>query len=302
MIISLKTELNYYIDRKYENELAFQGKDGWLFSKHNYGNCSQKLIENINSNISAITLKFSKKGIKTIFAILPEKESLYSEKHNIRKFDIEIIPENLSLLCSNNFVYLKTCMENNKDKGLLFFKEDHHWTQLGAFIGYQSIINMINNIDIHPLNEDNFKRSLFWGPYNNFVKTNFFENIGTKGSTYYRLNMDGKHYSYKNYYYTYFSTNILPSVYEIGDRYAKFRGGIYNKKIMVIGDSNIGYLLPFITATFYDCCFLCAASNTKLQDDWRIGSYDNIIDEYKPDYIVVVVCAHICWSWEQLNK
>ena len=69
---------------------------------------------------------------------------------------------------------------------------------------------------------------------------------------------------------------------------------------MIIGDSNIGYILPFITSSFSDSLFLPAAGRSKYPDNWSIKSYDSIILNFKPQIIVVLIRAVNASNWLNL--
>ena len=290
-----------FIDKRYENKYAFQGRDGWLFAKHNY--FDQDYINTCNkikNNIDLLTDFFNKKGIKIYFAIMPEKECVYKEKHYFRKFDKEKIPEYLSLICSNNYLYLKTSIEKLKQDGYTHFKEDHHWTHLGAFGGYQGIMGMImKDFNVSFLNKNDFTLKEFYGVYDNQVRVRAFQNNLKNGSTYYQLNLNDNLYKHVNKYLV-FIPKETPEQIEVHDRYAVFKGNHNNYKIMVIGDSNIGYILPFISSSFFNSLFLYASGSSNKPDNWSIKSYTDIIFSYKPQIIVVLVRANNAISWRNL--
>lgn len=302
-MISLNTDIKYLLNRRYENNMAFQGKEGWLFTKHYYAGDIKKTPNLIKDNIDKITKYYNERNIKIYFAIMPEKECFYSDKHAFRKYDCEKIPEKLSEMGLKNYIYLKNDLNDAKQSGFLFFKEDHHWTQLGAFVGYKAIMKMISkNNELKSLSESNFLQNKIQGFYDNQTRIHVFENIKKKGSCYSQLNLNDQNYRYKNYYETFFPTNHLPKMIEKGDRHAIFKGGINNKKVMVIGDSNIGYLLPFISTTFSDSLFLAAAGNSKLPDNWRIKTYETIINNFKPEIILVLIRGVNSYKWEELSE
>ena len=188
------------LDRKHENKFAFQCDEGWLFSKHDYNDQSYiETCKKIKDNIDNTTKYYSQKGIKIYFAIMPEKECQYSEKHYLRKFDKEKIPEYLSLICTNNYVYLKEYIEKYKKDGCTHFKEDHHWTHLGAFGGYQGIMHLIKkDFDVSILVMEDFIIKDFYGVYDNQSRVRPFQNNKKMGSTYNQLNLDDKLYKYVN--------------------------------------------------------------------------------------------------------
>ena len=297
-IISCNSDIKHLINRKYDNNDAFESQDGWLFSKLDYKDDDFKNKANfIKDLIDKLTKHYARKGIQVYFAIIPEKECLYSELHYIRKFDHERIPEELEKICTNNFIYFKQSLLNSKDQGILHFKEDHHWTHLGAYQGYKSIMQFLG---LTPQELKSFKHRSFEGVYNNSISGNSIKNSKTTGSTFRKLNLSDTKYKAKNTYDLYTSTNELKVILH-DERHTIFKGGVTQKRILLIGDSNIRFLQPFISSTFSDSCFIYAAGQTKLPDDWNIKSYDNIINDFKPDYIFIIIRAVNTVNWMNLG-
>ena len=300
-IIKKFNALKFYVEKKHENEVAFEGIDGWLFQKHNYLDKNYvKTCEKIKKNIDILSDYYLKRGIKTYFLVIPEKESLYSDKHFYRKFDKEKIPEYLSILCTNNFIYLKPFLEKAKKSGYTHFKEDHHWTQYGAFVGYQAIMNLIKkDFDISVLDKERFLINKHVGAYDNQAINQVFKNRKINGTTYNFLKLNESTYNFSNIYYVY-TPHKMPTLESTGERHAIFNGGSNNLKVMLIGDSNIGYILPFISSSFSNSLFLYASGLSKYPNNWKIQSYNNIIFEYKPQILIVIVRACSAISWEEL--
>ena len=295
-LVSKNTELDFFLNRKIENKLAFQGKEGWLFFKHNYhdGNCKETSLK-IKNQIDTLSECFFKKGINIYFAVMPEKECLYSEKHYVRKFDKEKIPECLANICTNNFIYLKNGIDILKKEGYTHFKEDHHWTHLGAYGGYMNLMRFINrDINLSTLSKDDFVIEEFLGVYDEKVKNKI-------GSAYHCLGLTDKAYKFINKYYV-FHPRQKSEFVKAEERYALYKGGLNNIKVMIIGDSNIGFLIPFITSSFSDSLLLYAAGLPGKENDWAINDYDEIINDFQPRIIIVVVRALNVFKWLELKK
>ena len=301
-VITKNTEIIKLLHRRVENKIAFQADDGWLFMKHDYNDQNyKKTCELIKKNIDSVTDFWSKKGIRIYFAIIPEKECIYSEKHYIRKFDKERIPETLSHFCTNNFIYLKSAISSYKKEGLTYFKEDHHWTHLGAYAGYEAIFESIgSDLNLSVLKKSDFIIDNFIGVYDNQAMVRVLQNNKRNGSVYNILNLTDKTYGFKNEYST-FTPKIKPELVTTGERHSIFRGGYNNCKIMIIGDSNIGYILPFIAPSFSDSLFLYAAGLSNKNKNWNIYSYSDIIQNFKPQIILVLVRAVNAFEWTNLN-
>lgn len=78
--------------------------------------------------------------------IPPDKTVVYSEflPENIRaKENIQNSRISGLLKADKEIIYPKDTLIQNKDKGLLYFKTDTHWTYLGAYFGYRELMSEI---------------------------------------------------------------------------------------------------------------------------------------------------------------
>lgn len=59
---------------------------------------------------------------------------------------------------SVQFVDIRDLLIQRKDDGLLYFKTDTHWNELGSFVGYTALLEYINTIyaDISPIPQEDF--------------------------------------------------------------------------------------------------------------------------------------------------
>jgi alginate O-acetyltransferase complex protein AlgJ len=153
---------------------AMFGRDGWLYCS------SQDMIE-IVQGINRFTpdnLKAWQKllesrrdwcvqhGSAYIFVIPPDKQSIYPEY-----LPDWLLPVKKPTKLDQFMAYMKTnstvpildlrpALLDAKTNGILYLLTDSHWNRLGAFVGYQSLINALSNQlpGLKPLPLDAFER------------------------------------------------------------------------------------------------------------------------------------------------
>lgn len=142
-----------------ENENVFEGLDNWIFYKQensirNFQNLdifSEEELKNIGSYLYDIQNWCAQNGKKFYVIIPADKNKVYGEfypKH-IKKINpdsqsranqlVKYIHQNYPDI---NIIYLQETMLNNKDKGILYWKNDTHWNDFGAYIGYLELMKM----------------------------------------------------------------------------------------------------------------------------------------------------------------
>ena len=308
--ISENFRLRYFIDRRVENSKAFQGSEGWLFDKFDpnlflpYRTVDKLIIQ----SILEITSKYNKGNTKVFFVSIPEKNSIYSEFHSYRLYDKELLPEILALQTNINFISLSSILMENKTNDYVFFKDDHHWTQYGAFVSCRYLLEKFKQLfpDLEDLTYNNYSVSTFTNTYNNLITSKRFTNIKSAGSIYNQLNLKN-FYNYTTYYkvfrsksnpileadfpsqkpiYTHFKSNNVPN----------------DLKLMIIGDSNIAFMIPFVTTIFSECLLMQINDwRNGWNNNWNINNYSSVIDEYKPDILLLITRSSNLQSWIHLN-
>ena len=161
---SIKKEVNIHNQNKY----ILVGKDGWAFCKddgdiQNYQNLklfSPEELKHIAQYLSSIDRWCNDNNIKFYFLIAPDKNKIYGEYY---KFARKIRPDSESrtqqlirYLNENTRVkvaYPYESLHAAKQNGfLLYFKNDIHWTHLGAYCGYTDLMELIGrDFEISPV-------------------------------------------------------------------------------------------------------------------------------------------------------
>ncbi len=160
LLINLYNRINALFNDKIDAEKVFQGQDEWLFYKgggsiDNFQNAvlfKDKDLKNIASYLQNINDWSEKNNKKFYFIIAPDKNKIYGEyfpKMRKKRPDSQSRANQLINYLQKHtdvkVLYLYDVLMNNKDKGLLYYKNDTHWNALGAYYGYQEIINLIRS-------------------------------------------------------------------------------------------------------------------------------------------------------------
>ena len=167
IIRNVWTNFNFYILNESTTSQVLIGKnDGdisssWLFFQdETEGSNSVKdaqgiltlsgeELEQIKENINKNTTELENRNIKVLYAIIPNKANLYKEKlpNNITIYKEENRFDKLEKYLEEkeikNFIYLKDALLNAKEINDVYYKQDTHWNNFGAFIGFKEILNQI---------------------------------------------------------------------------------------------------------------------------------------------------------------
>lgn len=287
-----KSYLNYNIMNISPVTKVAIGKDGWLFytlennlliptGKFPLDN---KSIDNITYNMYKCQQNLENMGIKFITTIAPAKTSIYPEYiKGLNKISdttpADIIRNNI--MAGTNFVDIKSRLIDYKLKypdDLLYYKGDTHWTGLGGYIGYLSILDKINNA----LKNDNIsikvaeivykKRTGYTGDIINMLggikphNIAYDYNIPYIDSPNYKKNDDGKKELIK---YTKLKENNID--YFINEKSDN------KKTILILGDSFRIAMKDFFAESFYKTIVLGHGIISQ-----------ELINNIKPDVVLIL--------------
>lgn len=148
--------LNYYSQIRFYGmnmspieEKVSLGKDGWMFYTPSLV-LEQKLdteqLESIRLYFESIQAKLARQGIPYLIVIAPDKKTIYreyvSERYLIRDGDAwnsEMVTAYLKEHSSVPVVDLASHLKAQKEIGMLYYKTDSHWNELGAFLASKEI-------------------------------------------------------------------------------------------------------------------------------------------------------------------
>ncbi len=141
------------------------GQKGWMFLGNHYDKVMDKargraIAETSPANISKSILELKKRqewlaarGIKTVFAIAPNKHTIYHEylpaknQHAVRNPTDAFLARARAVKL--NVVDLRSELLEAKAKSAprwLYYKTDSHWNRYGAFLGYRYLLSGIDRI------------------------------------------------------------------------------------------------------------------------------------------------------------
>jgi hypothetical protein len=102
------------------------------------------------ANIQQLTSDYYKNlGIEYYLMITPSKSSIYPEyldswsSYQLMKSPLDITTEYLKENTNVNIIELKPTLINHRFEGV-YYKQDSHWNELGAYYGYLEILNHLN--------------------------------------------------------------------------------------------------------------------------------------------------------------
>ncbi len=191
LAINQKLKLTSSSSAKSHNELVLKGKDGWYFyrgdkSEANYMNKSvftDEQMQSILKYLTDIEAWCKEHGKSFIFFIAPDKNKIYGEfypdiikkarpdsESRTRKF-IQYAKEN-----GFSVIYPLDKLLLEKESGnLLYYKNDTHWDDYGAYIGYKEVEKVLSaECGIVPLTVDKWE--------NRFHETGDLNNLWPEGT------------------------------------------------------------------------------------------------------------------------
>lgn len=136
------------------------GKNGFTFMSmqvrdrlHNYKEYHNKnSLKNFTNNLLNTQKENNKKNIKFIYVVGPNKTTVYKDMlpkwYNTptNKNSTDQIFEELDLKSVNLLDLRKTLISHRAQNKFLYYKNDHHWNELGALIGFESTLDFLNQL------------------------------------------------------------------------------------------------------------------------------------------------------------
>ena len=165
---------SYFLtEQNYANVVV--GKENWLFYKpnnsiRNFQNLdvfTPEELKNVALYLTSINEYCKSENKKFYLFIAPDKNKIYGEYYPdyIKKY----LPDSdsramqlVNYLKKNteiNVIYPYDALQAGKTTGLLYWKNDTHWNSLGAYIGYQALIEAFrkDNLNVKPVVPEKFK-------------------------------------------------------------------------------------------------------------------------------------------------
>lgn len=136
--VGIKTLSELAIGKR-DNQRVYFGKDSWLFSIDESFN-----LEQYKRNIEALsTFNDNNQDTYITYALVPNKINIMSQyaPTNAPYLDDEELIKQIKMDLGNKVKYhdFLEVLNAHKDESI-YFKTDHHWTSLGAYYAYQSLL------------------------------------------------------------------------------------------------------------------------------------------------------------------
>ena len=170
MVVEAYQKFKYLINPMIGTNKILVGSNGWLFLKDdnsldNYANITElkeNHLENGLKYLSEINEWCKKHNKKFYYIIIPDKHRIYGEYYRLikkqRSDDFGIARQFVNYIREHsdvNVIYLQDDLLKHKDKGLLYFKEGTHWSDMGAYYAYGDIIDyMSKDYSLHKVKAD----------------------------------------------------------------------------------------------------------------------------------------------------
>lgn len=303
------TDLNYIykfpINKKIETEKMYYYKDSnFIFNKYHIPReetFSKADIQPVTTELNKLNDFCNKHNIKLYILIVPYNQYIYQQyakdftnPEGLKKLNNNI--KELQEKSDANIVYVYDELKKASEKDFVAFKTDHHWSEYGAFIGYQKLMEAIKkdypNTKILKENDYN----IF---YSKKVRSDFNREF-FEGTTLYNqarfLKVFQKQILGTNYkYFKHKKQNILQTkIINIsglkGKKYYYPDGNNY--RLLEIGSSMNENLLQFTPYTFKNTKYirLNGVKDRKEKEEYKIMKYykQEILD-YHPDIMILCI-------------
>lgn len=279
------------LSNKIANGAIYMGKDNWIFNINEkpFMDISDETKGKYVEQVGKLVEFCRKNNIKLYFLVLPMKESLYREYGNAKFVDkqdfVVSIKEHLDKETGFKMTYIQDEMMQAKEKDFVFFKTDHHWTDWGAFVGYQTLMREIGkdfaNLPVLQEEDHNYF-------YNNQVKAERKREF-TNGHTYKLLNIDDE--SILDTPYRYFKNKdetavVLGDIEISGVQDCSSKKG--KKRALLIGNSMMENFIQFFAYSFAETRKIRANLPRRVGGDLNMQNYEEDILDFKPDVLVFV--------------
>lgn len=271
-------------------------KTGFLYNQGDQKTLSDIDLKNAFDKLAKFDEFLTKNNIKFYLLIVPTKTSIYpTELKKIRSDNYDGI-ETQRKRTKINVIYPLKELQNNTSKEYMYFRTDHHWTDSGAYIGYQELLKTIKKDypDINIVTENDY---VYF--YRKDVRAEEDRNKFTNGHTCNLFSLSKEDCNkflknnYKYYKYKYSSKIKITKP----DTARPFFTDYYNSsennlKAILIGTSMIENISEFIQHSFKYTkkIRLNGVKNLKSGEIFKIMKYyKNTILDTKPDILILCI-------------
>lgn len=158
----IKGLIDFRVFKVSPTNLVHVGEEGWFFYTNDKNiqiaqgtnTPSTELLEKIKTNQVAIQKALKARGIVYVLVLTPSKVSIYPEyirgsQYETRETYIDIVANYLSTNTTIPVINLKPALLNAKKDSQVYLKTETHWNEVGAYIGYSTIIQSLSSLGIN---------------------------------------------------------------------------------------------------------------------------------------------------------
>ena len=250
MMIGLYNYLNFSIKSVIENDFAFVGDNGFMYTKkHNAVNMyknsnlfTDKDLEVIGRNMEKFIKDAQKAGVKNVYFMLSnDKESMYPEYYPsyIKKVGKVSRLEQLLKYIHNNYPQVKLWnfrdkFEDVKKNEIVFCKTGTHMNKIGAFYEYYFLTSEIKKDypEIKVLTLDDFNTEYYYKCDDDIYKS--LGKVPYYSAFYSKENFKNKNITLKKKTEKNISKSVVKNVQHFSKVYENKKA---NLNILIIGDS-----------------------------------------------------------------
>lgn len=278
----------------------YNSDTNWMFNLYQINNrksIGNKTSKEIISSINKFNQYIKAKGAKLYLMIVPAKADVYRDETKFYR-DIKGIRngELIEKIQKESqfpvvFPYEKLVEFSKRD--FVFFKTDHHWTDWGAFAGYQVLMDEIKKdfININIANADDYEVYC-----NKYIRSDWARNF-YNGHTTRLLGFSSKdsHFLDVSYFYYDPKNNLRHTFINRDGKYIfkHFKNNsIETLRAIICGTSMNEDLLQFIPQSFNEVLYIRVNNIQKVpgKDIFKVRKfYNKYIDEFKPDIFILCV-------------
>ena len=301
--IHMHTNIEYQFNNIYKNQKAiFFKKSGWMAGTFIPNTPSNKEINIIIQNIKKFNDFCLKNNMKLYVLIVPHKEIVYSELFHNYAYDIDKMQKFQNYIkkiqassLKEKIIYPFEELVTGKKNDYVFFKQAHHWTDYGAFLGYEKLADIIlkDFPEFKKVNLNDFNIS-----QSTLIRDGWGRNYN-RGHTTRLLNLtDRPDKEILNTEYNYYN---LKKSSDISEKRGKYIKDFDNKnidndyRVFMTGNSQNEDLLQFVVSSVKETKYLrLNMGQVPPKEQFKfMKHYKKAILDFKPDMVVLTVSSDV---------
>lgn len=281
-LIQMNSLLSMRILGESSSKQVILGEEGWIFYKEGItdykgiNHYSEDMLVDIEKNLEKSSRYLEEKDIQFFIMVCPNKETVYKSyipdyiKCVSEKTKTDLLIDFLEKNTELNILYPKEELCNLAEEYQLYYKNDTHWNNLGAYVGVQQIRDEIcgerEYIEQQQIDSFSLRDS------QNIDRYDLAQMINLKNWV-----EDDREYNIRNSY------DVETFDYE--KEYYHNTNAMYEKTVLVLGDSFSDAMKPEMTKLFSEVIFL------------KHGPYEeDIVQKYNPDIVILEIVERYSYN------